>query len=538
MTAPELAPGQIVAGRFAIRRALGRGELTATYHALTMPARDVAVKVFDPVVRDRHDVLDFLRRVTIETNALPPSVALRILEAGDDPTIGAPFVVSELCVTPSLAELVKLCPLAGDELAAFASNLCDALDVAHARGLLHLSLAPGNVFVGPPPTCEVKLGDFGLSVLTSPGAPGAYGAPEQLAEPTVASDVYAAALVILYAASGVTLDDRSDDALAAPASAAASQRGEPVDSRLDEPLARALARNPSARFASALDLAEAVATALGAPPPRRRESARLAVDDTAAPPVPRIEPTPASARYAARESVAPPALRSQAPPGEATRRPPPLPKPPSMPRIAEPAFVMPDAIEVPDASPGLAVPLARPAPRRSLGLVLAAAVGVPLLTGVVVLVAVVLLRRPPPEPIAVVTASSARIASAGGTVGATSAAATAPTSAPSARESGPTVTDTATKPEPGANGGAATLDVVCVPECQAIEVDGKKVRAFPVPVEPGQHFVSAARGVHPVQTKSVTVGAGQNEKLQFVFYAPKGAPDPKKNCGKFLKRCD
>lgn len=533
MTAPELAPGQIVAGRFAIRRTLGSSELTATYHALTMPARDVAVKVFDPVVRDRHDVLDFLRRVTIETNALPPSVALRILEAGDDPAIGAPFVVSELCVTPSLAELVKLCPLAGDELAAFASNLCDALDVAHARGLLHLSLSPGNVFVGPPPTCEVKLGDFGLSVLTSPGAPASYGAPEQLAEPTVASDIYAAALVILFAASGVTLSDRSDEALAAPASAAARQRGEPVDPRLDAPLARALSRNPTARFASALDLAEAVASALGAPAPKRRESAPLAIDLPSPPPVPRIEPTPASARYAARESVAPPALRSQAPPGEATRRPPPLPKPPSVPQIAEPVFGAMEPVDVPDASPGLAVPLARPAPRRNVGVVLAAAIGAPLLAGVVILAAVFLLRRPPPEPIAVVTASSARVTTTGGASTASSASA-----APTTREVGPTTTSSAPTTDAVAAGGGALLDVACVPECQAIEVDGKRVRAFPVTVEPGQHFVSAARGVHPVQTKSVTVSAGQTEKLQFIFYAPKGPPDPKKNCGKFLKRCD
>ncbi len=83
MTVPELVAGQIVAGRFSIRRALGRTADTATWHAVTMPSRDVALRMFDPALAERLDVLDHLRRLTIETNALPPSVALRAIETAE-----------------------------------------------------------------------------------------------------------------------------------------------------------------------------------------------------------------------------------------------------------------------------------------------------------------------------------------------------------------------------------------------------------------------------------------------------------------------
>ena len=44
MTAPQLSPGQVVAGKYTIRALLGYGGATATYAAVLAPARDVVIK--------------------------------------------------------------------------------------------------------------------------------------------------------------------------------------------------------------------------------------------------------------------------------------------------------------------------------------------------------------------------------------------------------------------------------------------------------------------------------------------------------------
>jgi hypothetical protein len=48
VTAPRVAPGQVVAGKYSIRALLGYGGVTATYTAVLAPGRDVVLKLFSP----------------------------------------------------------------------------------------------------------------------------------------------------------------------------------------------------------------------------------------------------------------------------------------------------------------------------------------------------------------------------------------------------------------------------------------------------------------------------------------------------------
>src|SRR6185503_14660106 len=126
------------------------------------------------------------------------------VESGQDPQTQSLYSATELSPHPSLAQLVELCPLSPIEMATVLTNLGRAMDVAHESGAYHLGLKPTNVFVGPAPSYDVKVADFGTALvrkLLSEDASGyhaAWLAPEQL--PPAGSfgpetDVFAVALV-------------------------------------------------------------------------------------------------------------------------------------------------------------------------------------------------------------------------------------------------------------------------------------------------------------------------------------------------------
>ncbi|UQU67917.1 serine/threonine protein kinase [Couchioplanes caeruleus] len=117
----------------------------------------------------------------------------------------APFVVMELLTGETLAARVERAPLSWREAARLGTAVAEALAAAHASGVVHRDIKPGNVMLTP---TGVKILDFGISAITGEpdddetgatfGTP-AYVAPERLdgkpAEP--ATDVYGLG-VLLY----------------------------------------------------------------------------------------------------------------------------------------------------------------------------------------------------------------------------------------------------------------------------------------------------------------------------------------------------
>jgi serine/threonine protein kinase len=189
VSAPDLAPGTVVGGRYTVASRIGRGTMSTTYRASNGDTSEVALKVYDPSLPV--GTLDSMRRAG-EAAAAITSAAIAPLDAGVDPASGAPFAVQELSARPSLAQLVELCPLAPTDAVALARSLARALAPLHERGVAHGALAPGNVFVGPPPACEVRLSDF--------AAPR----QEQEQDPSaaVATDVEGAARIVSFALTG------------------------------------------------------------------------------------------------------------------------------------------------------------------------------------------------------------------------------------------------------------------------------------------------------------------------------------------------
>jgi serine/threonine-protein kinase len=141
-----------------------------------------------------------------------PNIAA-VHDYGEAPQPGGsvtPFVVMELLAGESLAARVERAPLDWQEAAAVAVPVADALAAAHAAGVVHRDIKPGNVMLTP---TGVKILDFGISAaLGEPdddetgatfGTP-AYVAPERLdgkpAEP--ATDVYGLGVLLFEMVTG------------------------------------------------------------------------------------------------------------------------------------------------------------------------------------------------------------------------------------------------------------------------------------------------------------------------------------------------
>ena len=72
MTAPHLGPGHAVAGRYTIRALLGFTGEAATYHAASSQGQEVVLKLFDPAIGQRADVMSQLERTQAQVAAMPP----------------------------------------------------------------------------------------------------------------------------------------------------------------------------------------------------------------------------------------------------------------------------------------------------------------------------------------------------------------------------------------------------------------------------------------------------------------------------------
>jgi hypothetical protein len=172
--------------------------------------REVAVKVI-PRERGEGERVEREARAAARLNH-PGIVAIYELASDDDDV----YLVSELVRGRTLAELTKAGAISDRDVARIGIALCEALDHAHARGVIHRDVKPGNVMVLAEPAAGAgfaKLADFGVAhvatadALTHTGdivGTLAYMAPEQAegARVTPACDVYSLALTLYEAWTG------------------------------------------------------------------------------------------------------------------------------------------------------------------------------------------------------------------------------------------------------------------------------------------------------------------------------------------------
>jgi len=148
---------------YEIEALLGRGGMGAVYRARQRSLdRLVAIKLlpFELGVRE-----DFAERFRREATALarlshPHLVAVHDFGQADD---GHYFMVMEYVDGSDLAARLRAGPLPHAEAVAVVRQVCDALEYAHAQGVVHRDIKPGNVLLDA--TGRVKVADFGLAQL-------------------------------------------------------------------------------------------------------------------------------------------------------------------------------------------------------------------------------------------------------------------------------------------------------------------------------------------------------------------------------------
>lgn len=198
-------------GPYILEGIIGAGGFGTVYRARDAGGRRVALKVLAPHVDSEETLRRFEREGTIRIDH--PNV-VRVLDAGS--ASGVSYIAFELLEGKPLIALLEQAPLPAERVIDIGLQIGAGLEAAHARGVVHRDLKPGNVFV-----CDdgaLKILDFGIarpmsqagpqltmagSVIGTPG----YLAPEQArGEPniTAATDIWSLGVILYQAASGTS----------------------------------------------------------------------------------------------------------------------------------------------------------------------------------------------------------------------------------------------------------------------------------------------------------------------------------------------
>jgi CHASE2 domain-containing sensor protein/predicted Ser/Thr protein kinase len=277
LTAARL-PATRVIGGYRMEEIVGRGAMGVVYKATQLSlSRPVAVKLISPEhVSDRRFRERFKRESRLAASVEHANV-IPVYEAGEDD--GLLFIAMRYVEGVDLGVLVeRLGPIAPQRAATIIAEVAGALHAAHERGLVHRDVKPANILLTSDKPEHAYLTDFGIAKITSTEdtamtGPGQwvgtidYIAPEQLSgdTPSGAADIYALGGVLLYALTGSVpypLESATAKILAhvnAPPPAASAR--DPLLAAFDPVLARAMAKQPTERFATAAELAVATARA-------------------------------------------------------------------------------------------------------------------------------------------------------------------------------------------------------------------------------------------------------------------------------------
>ncbi len=267
--APSLAP------LYELLHVLGRGGMATVYLAReSKHGRQVAVKVLDRDTLDDVESERFLLEIHLTARLSHPHI-VPLLDSGK--AEGRPYYVMPFVDGGTLRVRTEAGPLDAAEAIKLAGEVADALAYAHAQGVLHRDVKPENIILSGR---SAVVTDFGLAralqavdevdgrpadMVAGLGTP-AYMSPEQAAggsEIDERSDVYSLGAVLYEMLTGeppftgatplAVIAKRFTE----PPPSPRSKRAE-VDEALDALVRRALAFEPTERYASAAELGDAI----------------------------------------------------------------------------------------------------------------------------------------------------------------------------------------------------------------------------------------------------------------------------------------
>ncbi|MEO6088201.1 MAG: serine/threonine-protein kinase, partial [Umezawaea sp.] len=219
------AQPRVIAGRYTLLVELGRGGMGVVWRAQdNVIGRHVAIKELhlpDGVPTEERHVLE--ERVLREARAagrLNDPAVVTVFDVVVENRMT--YIVMELVEAATLSTLInRQGPMPPERVSSMAQQLLSALEAAHAAGIVHRDVKPGNIMVRP--DGRVKLTDFGIAQavddprLTTSGSligSPAYMAPERIHgnEAGPASDLWALGATLCYAIEGVSPYERASTA--------------------------------------------------------------------------------------------------------------------------------------------------------------------------------------------------------------------------------------------------------------------------------------------------------------------------------------
>ncbi len=266
-------------GRYKLGELLGSGGMASVYKGYDPThKREVAIKVLNAADQSPDFVKRFRREVNVLKSLRHPHI-VEFYDFGEQDDLM--YMVQELLPGPTLADRIRRLGkrrVPDADIPVIIAQLADALDFAHARGIIHRDVKPGNIMYNA--ARQVVLTDFGIArspkdamrTITGPGVvmgtPG-YVAPEQAissATLTSACDIYALGVVLFELATG-QLPFQADTAmnvvlkhLYEEPPLLSSLRPD-LPPLMDEVVQQALRKEPEQRYATAGELVRALQAA-------------------------------------------------------------------------------------------------------------------------------------------------------------------------------------------------------------------------------------------------------------------------------------
>ena len=273
----QLKPGATFAGRYEVKEILGAGGMGVVYRAFDRELQEpVAIKTLRPEAMAGGSIaLDRFKQEIRLARRIAHRNVVRTYDLGEEK--GMYYLTMEYVEGTSLKQLItSRGKLPATVALTVGKQLCRALEVAHAEGVIHRDIKPQNIVVEP--SGFLKVMDFGIARLANPpqgkglteagmsiGTPD-YMSPEQLsgAELDPRSDLYAAGVVLFECLTGrVPFEAETTWALVAK-----HLEEEPPDPRTLSPdvpgelatvILKAMAKNPADRYATASEMHDALA---------------------------------------------------------------------------------------------------------------------------------------------------------------------------------------------------------------------------------------------------------------------------------------
>jgi HAMP domain-containing protein/predicted Ser/Thr protein kinase len=272
----QLRPGAVFAGRYEVKEIIGAGGMGVVYRAFDRELQEpVAIKTLKQEVMAGGAALERFKQEIRLARRIAHRNVVRTYDLGEQN--GMYYLTMEYVEGTSLKQLiVTRGKLPVEVTLTVGKQLCRALEVAHAEGVIHRDIKPQNIVVEP--SGFLKVMDFGIARLANPpkgkglteagtsiGTPD-YMSPEQLSglELDPRSDLYAAGVVLFECLTG-RVPFEADTTWALIAKHLEEEAPDPrmlnaeVPGALAVVILKAMAKDPKKRFESASQMHDALA---------------------------------------------------------------------------------------------------------------------------------------------------------------------------------------------------------------------------------------------------------------------------------------